>query len=117
MVKTHVKSRKRWPSQAKGPLSLTETKDLEEKENEIWLFSTENKFASKLDSVINFVKDQGSFVLDKVEALDDTVSQNLYIDVGLMFLDAIEGIHKIHRTHCCERFAFLTSGSSKDPFF
>ena len=81
--------------EAKGPLSLTETKDLEEKENEIWLFSTEKKFASKLDSVIDFVLDQGSFVLDKIEALDDTVTQKLYKDVGLMFLDAIEGIKKI----------------------
>ena len=81
--------------EAKGPLSLTETKDLEEKENEIWLFSTEKKFASKLDSVIDFVLDQGSFVLDKIKALDDTVKQKLYKDVGLMFLDAIEGIQKI----------------------
>eukprot|EP00171_Calliarthron_tuberculosum_P006802 IDg6802t1 len=82
----------------KGPLSPQEADSLDVSE---WMFSRSKLFATRLDKVHEFVFNQGTFVEEKLEGITNDELKHFIRDVGMLFVEAIDGVNSI----CSERDA------------
>jgi len=74
-----------------GPLQKSEAEELGSR----WVLLMCRKFSASIDKAESLIWNQGSFILDKIQALSAAEMDDLSKDIALLFVNAVAGISAI----------------------